>query len=107
LALTSIGATAAIATGAFALAGESNDALAAPRPSVSLAAAATAAEQHAGGYATQAEYEKTKAGWAYDVEVVSGARVLDVRVDAASGKVLSSQQDAADTDEEDGEDQPD
>lgn len=84
-----------------------NDALSAPRPAVSLVAAVGVAERTTNGFATKAEYERTKAGWAYDVEVVSGARVLDVRVDAASGKILSSQEDAADTGKDDGEHKPD
>lgn len=108
LGIGAAGAAAALATGAYALSGgEQNDALAAPRPAVSLVSAITAAEHAAGGYATKGEYENTKAGWAYDVEVVAGGKVFDVRVDAASGKVLSSQEDTADADQEDGEDQPD
>ena len=34
------------------------------------------AEQHANGKASRAEYENSKQGWVYDVEVVSGAKVL-------------------------------
>lgn len=108
LGIGAAGAAAVIATGAYALAGgEQNDALTNPRPAVSLVAAITAAEQAAGGYATKGEYENTKAGWAYDVEVVADTKVFDVRVDAASGKVLSSQEDAADADHEDGDDDAD
>ena len=40
--------------------------------------AITVAEQHVHGRASRAEYEHTKTGWAYDVEVVSGAKVFDV-----------------------------
>lgn len=85
-------ATAAVA----ALGGEQNDALAMPRAKVTLAAAAGAAEQHAGGYATNAEYERTRAGWAYDVEIVAGAKVYDVRVNADTGAIISSAEDVPD-----------
>lgn len=83
---------------------ERNDALSAPQPAASLVVYVGAAEQTTIGFTTKAEYERTNAGCANDVELVSGPRVFDVRVDAASGKILSSQEDAADTGEEDHED---
>ena len=66
----------------------------------SLAQAITAAEQHASGKASRAEYEQTKTGWAYDVEVVAGSKVFDVRVDADKGTVISSVEDQNDRDDD-------
>ena len=65
-----------------------------------LAQAVTAAEQHANGKAIRAEYEQSKPGWVYDVEVVSGAKVFDVKVDADKGTVISSVEDKADRDDD-------
>jgi uncharacterized membrane protein YkoI len=62
--------------------------------------AVTVAEQHANGKASRAEYENSKQGWVYDVEVVSGAKVFDVRVDADKGTVISSAEDKADHDDD-------
>lgn len=105
IAVAAAGAIGATATVALAQAdGGTNDAMAAPRPATSLAAAVGAAENAAAGYATRAEYERTKTGWAYDVEVVSGSKVFDVRVDAASGKILSTLEDQADQGDEADED---
>ncbi len=50
--------------------------------------------------ASRAEYENSKQGWVYDVEVVSGAKVFDVRVDADKGTVISSAEDKADHDDD-------
>lgn len=76
-----------------------NDALAIGQAKTSLIQAITAAEQHVNGKAVRAEYEQTKAGWAYDVEVANGAKVFDVRVDADKGTVISSTQDKVDQDD--------
>ena len=46
-----------------------------------------------GGESTRAEYEKTRNGWAYDIEVVAGSKVFDVRVDAEKCPVISSKED--------------
>ena len=77
-----------------------NDAAAVAQAKIPLTQAITVAEQHAGGKASRAEYEKTKTGWAYDVEVVNGAKVFDVRVDADKGSVISSVEDKADHNDE-------
>ena len=66
----------------------------------SLVQAITTAEQHVSGKASRAEYEQTKTGWAYDVEVVAGSKVFDVRVDADKGTVISSVEDQNDRDDE-------
>ena len=78
-----------------------NDALAIAKAKVSLAQAIATAEQHAGGKATRAEFEHEKGSWIFDVEVASGAKVFDVRIDAEKGVVLSSQEDKADHDDHD------
>ena len=89
-ALASVGATA------FAAKTMENDAAAGPPAKITLTQAIATAEQQANGKATRAEYEKTKTGWAYDVEIISGAKVFDVRVDADKGTVISSAEDTAD-----------
>ena len=76
-----------------------NDALYITKAKVSMVQAVTAAEQHTKGRAVHAEYEQTKEGWAYDVEVVSGSKVFDVKVDAEKGTVISSVEDKADHDD--------
>jgi uncharacterized membrane protein YkoI len=88
-----VGAAAYAADG-----GGENDALAISKARIPLAQAVTVAEQHANGKASRAEYENSKQGWVYDVEVVSGTKVLDVRVDADKGTVISSAGDQADHD---------
>ncbi len=99
---TAVAAAAVLATTtvAFAAMDKDNDARVIDQAKVSMTQAVAAAEQHASGKAVKAEYEKTEAGWAWDVEVVNGAKVMDVRVDAASGAVLSAKEDAADQDDE-------
>ena len=73
-----------------------NDAVAVLRAQVSLVQAVIAAEQSAGGKAARAEFETDQKGPHYEVEIVSDAKVYDVRVDAVSGKVLSSVEDRTD-----------
>lgn len=91
---------ASVGAAAYAANAVENDAAAIAQAKIPLTQAITVAEQHAGGKASKAEYEKTKTGWAYDVEVVNGAKVFDVRVDADKGSVISSVEDKADHDDE-------
>ena len=84
---------------AYAGHGEENDAMPVMNAKIPLSQAVSAAEQHVNGKAARAEYERTKIGWAYDVEVVSGAKVYDVRVDANKGTVISSVEDKAEHDD--------
>jgi uncharacterized membrane protein YkoI len=91
---------AAAGTIAFAAPGDENDALGVMNAKVSLVDAVNVAQQHASGRAARAEYEHSKQGWIYDVEVVSGSRVFDVRVDAGTGAVISSVEDKADRDDD-------
>lgn len=96
-------ATALVAAGgaaAFAAQTPENDALSVNQAAVTLTQAIAAAEQQAGGRASKAEYEHSKQhGWVYDVEVVSGAKVFDVKVDAQKGNVLASTLDSDDHDD--------
>lgn len=80
--------------------GTENDALSVTRAKIPLTQAVAVAEQHANGKASRAEYENSTLGWVYDVEVVSGAKVFDVKVDAVKGSVISSAEDSADHDDE-------
>lgn len=96
-------AIAIAATGGLAYAGQGgmeNDVLAISKARIPLTQAVTVAEQHANGKASRAEYENSKLGRVYDVEVVSGAKVFDVRVDADKGTVISSAEDKADHDDD-------
>lgn len=93
-------ALAAVGAAAYAAKTVENDALAVSQAKISMVQAITAAEQRANGKASHAEYEQTKSGWAYDVEIVSGNKVFDVRVDANSGNVISSSEDKADRDDD-------
>ncbi|MBS0514062.1 MAG: PepSY domain-containing protein [Proteobacteria bacterium] len=96
-------AIAIAATGAVAHAdksGAENDAPAIATAKIPLTQAVTVAEQYANGKASRAEYENSKQGWVYDVEVVSAARVVDVRVDADKGTVVSSAVDKVDRDDD-------
>ena len=94
-------AIAAASTVAYAAqGGRDNDATAIAKAKIPLGQAVITAEQHANGKATRAEYENSKQGWVYDVEVVSGAKVFDVKVDANKGTVMSSAEDQADLDDD-------
>ena len=77
-----------------------NDATAITRARIPLAQAVTTAEQHVNGKAAHAEYENSKAGWVFDVEVVTGSQVFDVKVDADKGTIISSTEDKADRDDD-------
>lgn len=74
---------------------------------LSLVDAVGIAQRHASGQASRAEFEHTKQGWVYDVEVVSGSKVFDVTVDAAKDAVLSSTEDKADRGGENGKEDDD
>ena len=67
---------------------------------ISLIQAVAAAEQHANGKAARAEFENSRQGWVYDVEVVSGDKFFDVRVNADKGTVISSAEDKAEHDDD-------
>lgn len=99
--LTALAALSAIAIGsAYAAKAMENDALAIEAAKIGLTQAVTAAEQHVGGKASRAEFEKHKGQWVFDVEVVNGKKVMDVKVDPANGKVIAASEDKADRDDE-------
>lgn len=75
-----------------------NDAQPVSQAAISMVQAVQTAELSAAGRARRAEYEDSKQGWVYDVEVVSGSKVFDVRVSASNGSVLSKQEDTPDRD---------
>ncbi len=76
-----------------------NDALAIAGAKISMTQAVTAAEQHVGGKASRAEYERHKGHWVFDVEVVKDRNVMDVKVDPANGKVIAATEDKIDHDD--------
>lgn len=80
-----------------------NDAIAdAANAKINLTQAIAVAEQHAGGTATKAELEQERGVLAYEVEVVAGQKVTEVKVGANDGTVLASK-----ADENDGQDKND
>ena len=90
-----------IAAGSFAIAGnknhaEENDALAVQQAKISLMQAVAAAERHTPGRSTKAEFEHSQGKAVFDVEVVAGAKVMDVKVDATSGAVIAATEDRVD-----------
>ena len=98
LALAALSATA-IGT-AYAARTMENDALAIENTKIDLSQAITAAEQHVGGKASRGEFEKHQGQWVFDVEVVQGKKIMDVKVDSTSGKVIVATEDKADHDED-------
>ena len=97
LSLLAIAAFSSVAVAAKSL---ENDATSIGLAKISLQQAIALAEQHVAGKATRAEFEYSKLGWVYDVEVVGASKVFDVRIDASKGTVLSSAEDAPDQDDE-------
>ncbi len=90
---------AAIAT-AYAAISPENDVLAIESTKFSLTQAASVAEQNVGGKAARAEYEHHKGAWVFDVEVVKGKQVVDVKIDPMSGKVISAVENKTNQDDE-------
>lgn len=90
-----------IALGGAAYAAKSveNDALAIAGAKISMTQAIAAAEQHVGGKASKAEYEQHRGQWVFDVEVVKDKKVMDVKVDPTSGKVIAATEDRTDHDD--------
>ncbi len=86
---------AALAAGGTAAAARSEvgDVAGIANAKIPMTQAVAVAERYAGGSAARAGFEHSKRRWIYDVEVVSGARVFDVRVDARNGAVISSIED--------------
>ena len=89
---------------AFAANTMESDTTALATATISLSQAISSAEQHTGGKAASAEFERTRAGWVYDVEIVNGSKNVDVRVDSTTGTVISVVDDKMDSDDEHDED---
>ena len=85
---------------AYAAKGMDNDAMSITNARIPLGRAVAIAEEYVHGKATRAEYEHSKPGWVYDVEVISGTRVFDIKVDADQGTVIASAEDKTDHDDE-------
>ncbi len=99
--LTALAVLSATAIGsAYAAKAMENDALAIETAKIGLTQAVTTAEQHVGGKASRAEFEKHKGQWVFDIEVVTGKKVMDVKVDPTSGKVIAEIEDKADRDDD-------
>lgn len=99
LMIVTLASAAALSASAFAGAhhGRENDAVAElAKAKVTLTDAVGTAEKHVQGRAARAELESGKTGPVYEIEIVANDKVFDVRIDAADGKVLSSQEDRHD-----------
>lgn len=97
-------ASAAAGVSAFASNDAGNDARIIPNAKISLSQAVTAAEQHVGGTASKAEVEQHAGKAVYDVEVVKGAQVFDVKISPDQGTVIASTEDRNDHDDHDQQD---
>lgn len=73
-----------------------NDVSSIENSKIGMAQAVTTAEQHVGGKAVHAEYEHHKDQSTFDVEVVKDKKIMKVKVDPTSGKVISSVEDKDD-----------
>lgn len=91
LALTALAAAALVS--AYAAQSEETDAAALAQTKISLAQAIASAEQYAKGNALRAELEDENGTIVYGVEVLNGAKAVDVKVDVRDGKILSAQAD--------------
>lgn len=89
-------AVAALGTAYAAQTEPENDAVNPASVSVSMSQAIETAEKAGSGQATRAELEHSKQGLVYDIEVVNGAKVHDVRVDAQRGSVVFVKVDSID-----------
>ncbi len=101
LILTAVAALASAVIGsAYGAKSMENDALAVSNAKIDLSQAVSTAERHVGGKASRAEYEHHKGLWVFDVEVVKGKQVMDVKVDPMNGRVLVATEDKADRDDD-------
>ncbi len=75
---------------------EHNDAAVLAQTKISLTQAIAAAEQKVDGKAVRAELEDDNGKLVYGVEVMNGGKSTDVKVDIASGAILSAQADQVD-----------
>lgn len=92
---------AGIATASIAFASNREDIRLLGEAKITLGQAIDAAEKHQGGKAVEAGLDKDNSQLSYEVDVVKGNQVYDVKVDAISGKVISSHEDRDDDDDDD------
>lgn len=87
-------------------ANEENDAIAElAKAKITLVQAVAAAEAHGTGKATKAELDGERGVLVFEVEVVTAEnKVLEIKIDAADGKVLSSREDKNDRGEKEDKD---
>ncbi|OWF90393.1 hypothetical protein B4916_16245 [Yersinia intermedia] len=78
-----------------------NDVTAVEQAKISLTQAISTAESHVKGTAYKAKFKQSRLGAIYDVDVVQGNQVFDVKIDAVKGDVLSSVVDNAEHDSDD------
>lgn len=99
--LAAIAVLSASAVGsAYASRSVENDAYAIESAKIGLAQAIRTAEQHVGGKASRAEFERHEGRGVVDVEVVSGQKVLEIKVDSTTGAILATSANHADRDDE-------
>lgn len=77
---------------------EENETMAIANAKISLSQAITAAEQHVGGTASKAEFGSENGQNLFEVEVIKGNTVTDVKVDPSNGTVISAKNDQEDHD---------
>ncbi|WP_211473608.1 PepSY domain-containing protein [Collimonas humicola] len=96
-------ALAVVGISAYAEKNKDSDALAVTQAKTSLTQAIATAEQHVNGKASHAEYEHSKKGWVYEVDVVSGSKLFEVKIDADTGAVIASKEAKVDDEHEEKE----
>ena len=105
LALAALALTSAAAgVSVYAAGHPGNDARIIPNAKISLSQAVIAAEQHVGGTASKAEVEQHAGKAVYDVEVVKGPQVFDVKISPDQGTVIATTEDRNDHDDHDQQD---
>ncbi|MBS0220917.1 MAG: PepSY domain-containing protein [Proteobacteria bacterium] len=71
---------------------------------IPLRDAIATAEQHLQGKAVRADFETENGSpGEYEIKVVAGAKVFDVRIDADKGTVIATKEHKADSDDDDKE----
>jgi len=73
-----------------------DDTLTIENSQIGMAQAVTAAEQYVGGKAVHAEFEHHKEKSTFDIEVIKDKKVMKVKIDSTSGKIISSVEDKDD-----------
>lgn len=86
-------AACAIGAGVYAAQPRDNDASAITTAKLDLVQAIIAAEKHVGGKAVSAEFERDKGQFLFEIEVIKDKTVVDVKIDAETGNVISAVED--------------